>query len=121
MKAVEREHPMSNTDLEKLLGELRERLIRIEERLRPVQTVLSFKDAASRLGIGLTKLREMEQRGHINSSLLGRRKMISLAEIERVARPVVRVRTPALPRGFKRQTSTKEEAEKLRAALKQMR
>ncbi len=78
---------MSSADLEKVLEEMRARLARIEERLRPQPCCFDFPEAAQRIGIGVTKLREMVARREIRVSTVGRRQMISLSEIERVTAP----------------------------------
>ena len=74
--------------LESFLEELRGRLERIEARLQPEPTCLPFPAAAKRLGVGLTKFKEMVKRGEIRGSLVGRVPMVSLAEILRVSTPV---------------------------------
>lgn len=78
---------MSATDLEAVMLEIRERLARIEERLQPQPTCMDFPEAAKRLGVGLTKLKEMVARGELRTSTVGRRAMISISELERVAAP----------------------------------
>lgn len=73
--------------LEAHLVYLRERMERLEEGLRPEPTCLSYPDAAKRLGVGLTKFKEMVRRREISTTLVGRVPMVSLAEIQRVATP----------------------------------
>lgn len=78
---------MSDTDLEAVVREIRERLARLEERFQPQATCLSYRDAANRLGVGLTKLKELVARGELRPSRVGRRRMVALSEIERLAAP----------------------------------
>lgn len=72
---------------EAFLEDLRSRLERIEARLQPEPTCLSYPEAAKRLGVGVTKLKEMVKRGELRPSLVGKVKMVSLAEIHRVSTP----------------------------------
>lgn len=69
------------------LEQIREQLERLEERLKPEPTCLTYPDAAARLGVGLTKLKQMVMRGDIRASKIGKVPMISLAEIHRVSTP----------------------------------
>ncbi len=73
--------------LEALLGEIRERMERLEERFKPEPTCLTYPDAAVRLGVGLTKLKQMVKAGEIRKVMIGRVPMIPLAEIHRVSTP----------------------------------
>ena len=94
-------------DVEGLLSELRsirEELAKINQRLSTgEQTLLSFPQAASRLGIGTTKLRDLVAKGALVVTPLGRRKMVALSEIERLSRPTTTraTRLPAAPRARK--------------------
>lgn len=73
-----------STTLEDLAAALR----RIEARLaEPQPMCFKLPDAAARLGVSITTLREMMARGEIRTSTVGRRQMVSLAELERVAAP----------------------------------
>jgi excisionase family DNA binding protein len=76
-----------DAELEKFLAELRERLSRIEERLQPTPTCLPFPEAAQKLGVGLTKLKELVRSGELRTSTVGKRQMVSLAELERLSTP----------------------------------
>lgn len=69
------------------LEEIRERTERLEERLKPEPTCLTYPAAAARLGVSLTKLKQMVKRGDIRRSMVGLVPMISLAEIHRVSTP----------------------------------
>lgn len=73
--------------LEALLLELRAKLERIEERLQPEPTCLTYPAAAARLGVGLTKLKEMVRRGEIRTSRVGRVPMVAVSELDRIATP----------------------------------
>jgi hypothetical protein len=66
---------------------IRAGLERLEERMKPEPTCLTYPLAAKRLGVGLTKLKEMVKRGEIRKSLVGKVPMISLSEIQRVSTP----------------------------------
>jgi hypothetical protein len=79
---------MSELDLEGFFREVRERLLRIEEKLQPQKTCVKYPVAAEMLGIGLTKLKSMVRNGQLHPSLVGDRPMISLAEIQRISAPV---------------------------------
>ena len=78
---------LNEAQLEALLGELRSKLERIEERLKPTPTCLTYPKAAERIGIGLTKLKSMVRDGTIRPSTVGGMKMISIAECDRVCVP----------------------------------
>ncbi len=78
---------MEKAELEAVLKEVRELLAKMDERLQPQPLCFSLKDAAQRLGVGLTVLKEMVARREIRTSTVGRRAMISLSELERVASP----------------------------------
>lgn len=69
------------------LEQMREQMERLEERLKPEPTCLTYPKAAVRLGVGLTKLKQMVKRGEIRKVMVGRVPMISLAEIHRVSTP----------------------------------
>lgn len=74
--------------IEALLLDMRTRLERLEEKLQPEPTCLPYPAAAQRLGVGLTKLKQMVKSGDLRASLIGKVKMISLAEIHRVSTPL---------------------------------
>lgn len=74
--------------LERLLEDIRTRISKMEERLQPEPTCLSYPEAAQRLGVGLTKLKQMVKRGDVRPTLVGKVRMISLAEIHRVSTPL---------------------------------
>lgn len=105
--------------LEAHLVYLRESMERLEEGLRPEPTCLSYPDAARKLGVGVTKLRQMVERGEIRPSLVGKTRMISMAELERVSAPVA---LPATRRGQPKSRKPKargtQDSAALRAALK---
>jgi hypothetical protein len=73
--------------LEEFLADLRTRLTRLEEKLKPEPLCLPYPAAAARLGVGLTKLKRMVKAGVIRKSLVGEVPMISLSELQRVATP----------------------------------
>lgn len=73
--------------LEALLEDIRTRIDRLEERLKPEPTCLTYPAAAARLGVSLTKLKQMVMRGDIRASRIGKVPMISLAEVHRVSTP----------------------------------
>jgi len=88
--------------LEALLLEVRTRLSRIEERMRPTALAFKFPEAAEKIGIGVTKLKEMVRSHEIRVSLVGKTPMISLSEIERVTAP--REEQPRIEREQRRAT-----------------
>lgn len=67
------------------LRSIRAELRKLSEQLRPVSKCLSPAAAAKQLGIGLTKMRQLITSGHVKTVLLGKRRMVSLSEIDRVA------------------------------------
>lgn len=73
--------------LEALLEDMRDRISRLEERLQPQPTALTYPMAAQRLGVGLTKMKEMIKRGDVKTTRVGKVPMVSLAELERVTTP----------------------------------
>lgn len=75
--------------LEALLLKIMKQVESLEERLRPEQTCFTYPEAAARLGVGLTKLKEMVKRGDLRKSypLQGGVPMIALSEIQRVSVP----------------------------------
>lgn len=72
---------------EAFLKEFGERMDRLEERLQPEPSCLAFPKAAQRLGVGLTKLKEMVKKGQLRPVLVGEVKMIPLSEIHRISTP----------------------------------
>jgi hypothetical protein len=78
---------VEKSELEKLVLEVRERLSRLEDRLKPQPRCLKLPDAARELGVSITTLREMIARGEVRTSTVGRRQMIALSELDRVAAP----------------------------------
>ena len=86
--------------LEAVLQDVRSRLDRMEAHLRPTPTCLCYREAAERLGIGLTKLKSMVKRGEISATYVGRVRMVSWAEVLRVSTPPPdRPRAAAAKRG----------------------
>lgn len=77
-------------DVESLLREIREELRSLREEMRAglVQesALLSMKDAAKRLGVGVTKLRSLITSGEVQTTRLGGRRMVAVSEVERVSR-----------------------------------
>jgi len=74
--------------LESLLSDIRERIERLETRLQPEPMMFTIPEAAARLGIGQTKLKEMLRKGQLRQTgTVGRVKMIPLTELQRVATP----------------------------------
>jgi hypothetical protein len=83
----DREKLDSLARLESLLEDIRVRISRLEERLQPQPTCFTYPMAAQRLGVGLTKMKEMIRRGDVKTTLVGKVPMVSLAELERVTTP----------------------------------
>lgn len=87
---------MSSTDLERIEAEL----VAIKDALvghRP-RVMHSIPQAAQRLGVGLTKLRELVKTGEVLTRPLGGREMVTEAEIQRLAgEPVLRRRKSPSP------------------------
>lgn len=74
--------------LEALLLDMRKRIEGLEEKLKPEPLCFAYPDAAKRLGVGVTKLREMVKKGQIRATKeVGGVPMISLTELVRVATP----------------------------------
>lgn len=73
--------------LEEFLADLRTRLGRLEEKLKPEPLCLTYPAAAARLGVGLTKLKQMVKSGAVRKSMVGEVPMISLSELQRVSTP----------------------------------
>jgi len=70
------------------LDELRDRLQRIEECLRsPEPLCVTLPDAARRLGIGLTKMKQMVRDRQVRTSMIGRVPMVAISELHRVSTP----------------------------------
>ncbi len=93
------------TDREMLL-EVLERIKRIEERIEreflPEPLCLTYPAAAARLGVGLTKLKQMVKSRQLHTTRVGEVKMVSVAELRRIstpeeARPVCANRRRAKP------------------------
>jgi len=78
---------VEKAELEAVLREVRELLSKVDGKLQPQPLCFSMKEAAERLGVGLTVMKEMVARREIRTSTVGRRAMISLSELERVAAP----------------------------------
>ena len=57
--------------------------------MQPEAACLSLKDAAARLGVSLTVVKEMVSRGELHTATIGRRSMVPLSELTRVATPDV--------------------------------
>lgn len=73
--------------LEAYLEDFRRRLERIEARLQPEPTCMTYREAAQRLGVGLTKLKEMIARGEISTTRVGKVPMVTAAELRRITTP----------------------------------
>lgn len=73
--------------LEAYLEDFRKRLERIESRLQPEPTCFTYLEAATRLGVGKTKLKEMVARGEVRTTRVGKVPMVTAAEIRRVTTP----------------------------------
>lgn len=75
--------------IEALLQDMRKQIEKLEERLKPEPLCFTYPVAAERLGIGVTKLKEMVKKGLIRKSypLKGGAPMISLTELQRVSAP----------------------------------
>jgi excisionase family DNA binding protein len=84
--------------IEALLLDMRKRIEGLEDRLKPEPLCLTYPEAAKRLGVGLTKLKELVRGGEIRKSMVGRVPMISMTEIQRVSTP-----EPERPRAERQQ------------------
>lgn len=75
--------------IEAKLEEIRAMVLRLEQRLKPEPTCLTYPEAAARLGIGLTKLKRMVKAGELRKTYLskGGAPMIALSEIHRISTP----------------------------------
>lgn len=73
--------------IEAQLELMRQMIERLEEKIRPEPTVLTFPKAAERLGVGLTKLKELVKKGQLRPALVGEVKMIPMSEIHRLSTP----------------------------------
>lgn len=73
--------------IEAQLELMRKIIERLEERLAPEPTVLTFPKAAARLGVGLTKLKQLVKSGQLRPALVGEVKMIPMSEIHRLSTP----------------------------------
>lgn len=109
--------------LQELLVLVRDLAVRHEGQGLPV--LLGYPSAAAQLSISVSKLKGLVRSGELRTSTVGRRKMIPLSEVLRVAapeepfhKPNSRGRPGKGPRGGAPLLSPKEEAAKLRAALK---
>jgi excisionase family DNA binding protein len=98
--------PSSLERLERLLEDIRTRIDRLEERMKPEPTCCTYPQAAKRLGIGLTKMKSMVRRGEIRTVLVGKAPMIPAAEIQRLSTPDL----PPPPRSGKRAGQTQDPA-----------
>lgn len=114
------------TMLEQSLERLERELAAVRRELASLRgfraAVLPPREAAKRLSIGLTKMRELMARGAplgVQTTLVGGRKMVPASEIERLSTPLVRL--ARAPHGYERKQSPREEAAELRAALKRRR
>ena len=87
---------------EALLEDIRNRIERLEERLQPRPTVMTYPAAAKLLGVSATKVKRMVRSGELRTALVGKTKMVPLSEIERLSTPT----TPA-PRGAVRQAQAR--------------
>lgn len=78
---------MEKHELEALLIEVRERLSRIEERLKPEARCFKLPQAAERMNLHVKTLEKMIARGEVKTATVGKRQMVPLSEIERVTAP----------------------------------
>jgi excisionase family DNA binding protein len=89
----------------------------------PLPQVLTYKQAAEQLSVGMTKLKAMVKRLEIRPCDVGKRKMIPLTEVQRMSQPAP-VKESS-PRARKRRSpdryDPKAEAAKIRAGLKSKR
>lgn len=76
-----------NEVLEAFLVEMRARMDRLEENLRPTATCFKIEKAAEMIGISPSKLKSMLRKGQIRPSQVGDTRMISMSEILRVTAP----------------------------------
>lgn len=76
-----------DVELERFLVELRSKLALMDEHLRPVPMCFKMPDAAARLGVSLSKLKQMVRAGELRTSTVGGSKMIAHSELLRVAAP----------------------------------
>jgi hypothetical protein len=78
---------MNPPDRPEWLPDVLARLDRIEAAIQPAPLLFKFPAAARRLGVGLTKLKELVRKGEVRVTLLGRTPMVSLAELQQAAAP----------------------------------
>lgn len=90
---------MSNQadEIERLLAELRALIAQSRATPEQVPLVLDFPAAAKRLGVGLTKLKEIVRSGELLTTEIGSRQMVPVSELERIATPTER-RAPIVRR-----------------------
>lgn len=72
---------------EVLLEDMRSKIEKLEERLRPEPMAFSYVDAAARLGVGLTKMKQMVKRKQVRTTEVGGVPMVPLAELVRITTP----------------------------------
>lgn len=110
-------------DNEALLAELRSirgELKKISDRLgSPNQDLFTMPQAARRLGIGQTKLREIVQARKLSVVTLGRRRMVPASELERLARPSAPAAKQPRALRAKRTPAGVQDAEMLRQRSRQ--
>lgn len=87
---------------EALLEDIRARIERLEDRLQPRPSVMSYPAAAKLLGVSPTKVKRMVRSGELRTALVGKTKMVPLSEIERLSTP-----TAPTPRGAVRRAQAR--------------
>lgn len=80
---------MEKAELEALLIEVRDRLSRLEERLKPQARCYKLPQAAEMMNLHVKTLEKMIGRGEVKTATVGKRQMVPLSEIERVTAPDV--------------------------------
>jgi hypothetical protein len=74
--------------LEELLGELKEDVRRLNERVSPGKPMaLTMKMAAHELSVGLSTLQGMVRKKAIETCVIGGRRMVPMSEIYRITQP----------------------------------
>lgn len=80
---------MEKAELEALLIEVRDRLSRLEERLKPQARCYKLPQAAEMMNLHVKTLEKMISRGEVKTATVGKRQMVPLSEIERITAPDV--------------------------------
>lgn len=81
--------------------------------------LLTMREAARQLSCSRTKLKQLVREGKVATTVLGRRRMIPLSEVERNSKP--QASAPRPDRQPKQALSPAEEAAALKAAIRRSR